>query len=78
MGIHCRHTHTIQEGHFFRTNFKLKRTLFYLSLHCSLFLFVFKEFPPSDEELDAYRNGEVCWQTSNLSIRTILKAIGIE
>lgn len=32
----------------------------YLSLHCSLFPFVFKEFPPSDEELDAYRNGEVC------------------
>ena len=45
--------------HFFATNFILKRTFtFHYSAHC--FPFVFKEFPPSDEELDAYRNGEVC------------------
>ena len=44
MGIHCRHTHTIQEGHFFRTNFKLKRTLiFHYIAHC-FFLFL-RNFP---------------------------------
>ena len=35
-------------------------TLLNLQITFNIIFLVLKEFPPSDEELEAYRNGEVC------------------